>query len=400
MPLMRARHLDRSGEISISINLNNMTQIKPSLGIYIHIPFCKSRCIYCDFVSSVDDCSQRDKYVEYLCRQIRLASEDFSDKYTVDTIYFGGGTPTLLDDKQFDLISKEIFKRFHCALKEFSVEANPCTIDREKLIALKNIGVTRLSIGVQSFNDGLLKMLGRRHDAKRAEDAIRLAVELGFDVSVDAMIGLPNQTKADVKDFIDRADMLGVEHISVYMLSVEDGTRLKSLIDQGKLIAKSDDQLADLYEYACLCLKEHNFQRYEISNFCKNQKLSHHNLRYWQRLDYLGLGMGAHSLTSDERWNNSDNFKEYYDGIDKGDYRRNIQKLSKEDVESEYIMLAFRLQKVIQLSEFNMNLGENFFMKYSKAIEKNLEFLEVTSTSVAIKDKYLQLMNSIIVDFI
>ena len=382
------------------INNYNISQNKSSLGIYVHIPFCKSRCIYCDFISSVDDCNQREKYVQYLCRQIRLASKEYSDGYTVDTLYFGGGTPTLLDIDQLKNISKEIFANFNCALKEFSIEANPCTVDREKLLALKDIGVTRLSIGVQSFNDDLLKMLGRRHDAKRAEKAIELAVELGFDVSVDAMIGLPNQTQDDVNDFIDRADGLGVQHVSVYMLSVEEGTQLQRLIGQGKLAAKSDDELADVYERACQRLKERGFERYEISNFCKNKRASYHNLRYWQCLDYLGLGMGAHSLTRGERWRNADDFDNYYKGIDEGNYRYGIQKLSKEDMESEYIMLSLRLQQGINLSEFSKKFDCDFLNKYSRAIEKNKNYLEITQTNVSIKYEYLQLMNSIIVDFI
>lgn len=376
-----------------------MSQSKQSLGIYIHIPFCKSRCIYCDFISSVDDCSQREKYIEYLCRQIRLAGREYAEDYTVDTLYLGGGTPTLLDGAQLKKISKEIFSNFNCNLKEFSIEANPCAVDREKLIALKDMGVTRLSLGVQSFNDDLLNMLGRRHDSKQAEEAIKLAAEFGFDVSVDAMIGLPNQTKDDIKSFIDKADSLGVEHVSVYMLSVEEGTALKRLIEQGKLVAKSDDEIADFYDYACLRLKEKKFERYEISNFCKNQKVSHHNLRYWQCLDYLG-GMGAHSLTKGERWRNADNFEEYYDCVDEGNYRLDMQQLSNDDMESEYVMLSFRLQKGIDLSEFSAKFGHDFLSKYSHAIEKHKNHLEITNSSVSIKYEYIQLMNSIIVDFI
>ena len=306
----------------------------------------------------------------------------------------------MLDVEQLESISKEIVSDFNCNLKEFSIEANPCSVDEEKLIALKNIGVTRISFGVQSFNDSLLKMLGRLHNSKQAEDVVRLAKNLGFDVNIDAMIGLPNQTKSDVKDFIDRADELGVEHISVYMLSVEEGTKLNSLIQQGALVAKSDDELADFYEYACLCLKEHNFQRYEISNFCKNQKISHHNLRYWQRLDYLGLGMGAHSLIDNQRWRNADNFKEYYKDIDNSSYRHDMQTLSQEEIESEYIMLSLRLQKGIDLSEFSQKFGYDFLKKYSKAINKNIKYLEITNDCVSIKYEYLQLMNAIIVDFI
>lgn len=378
----------------------NVSQKEPTLGIYIHIPFCKSRCIYCDFISSVDDCNQRGMYVGYLCKQIRLAAEEYSKDYTVDTLYFGGGTPTLLEGEQLKKISKEIFDNFACSLKEFSVEANPCTVDREKLLALKDCGVTRLSLGVQSFNDDLLKTLGRRHDSKKAEDAIKLAIETGFDISVDSMIGLPNQTNEDIKDFITKADRLGVEHISVYMLSVEDGTKLKSLVEKGELIAKTDDELADAYEYACHCLKEKNFERYEISNFCKNRKISRHNLRYWECSDYLGLGIGAHSLTKTQRWRNADNFKEYYDCIDRENYKFDVRKLTKEEQESEYIMLSFRLQNGVDLSEFYARFDNDFLSKYSHAIEKNENYLDITQKRVAIKYEYLQLMNGIIVDFI
>ena len=382
-------------------NINNDTsQLKQSLGIYIHVPFCKSRCIYCDFVSSVDDCSQREKYTQYLCKQIRLAGQEYSRGYTVDTLYFGGGTPTLFDNEQLKKISEEIFNCFDCSLKEFSIEANPCTIDREKLLALKQLGVTRLSLGVQSLNDDLLKMLGRRHDSKQAEEAIKLAVEYGFDVSVDAMIGLPNQTKEDINQFIDKADELGAEHVSVYMLSVEEGTKLKRLIEQGELVAKSDDELATFYEYACARLEDKNFKRYEISNFCKNNKVSLHNLRYWQCLDYLGLGMGAHSLTKGERWRNADEFAEYYACVDSGDYKYDLQKLSQEEKEGEYIMLSFRLQKGIDLEKFSAKFGSDFLNKYSHAIKKNENYLDITKTNVAIKYEYLQLMNGIIVDFI
>ena len=378
----------------------NRVQQNKSLGIYIHIPFCKSRCIYCDFVSSIDDCHEREKYVEYLCRQIRLAGEEYAKEYIVDTVYIGGGTPILLDSEQLSDISKELFANFHCKLKEFSIEANPCAVDRQKLLALKDIGVTRISLGVQTFNDGLLRMLGRRHDSTQAQKAILLAKELGFEVSVDAMIGLPNQSKADVKDFMDRADGLGVEHISVYTLSIEEGTKLKSLIEQGKLTAKSDDELAEFYEYACHLLKDKNFNRYEVSNFCKNQKVSHHNLRYWQCLDYLGLGMGAHSLTGGERWRNASNFEEYYEGVARDRYRFDVQVLSKQEEESEYIMLAFRLQSGVQLKDFAKKFGCDFTHKYLQAIAKNAKYLDISPNSVAIKYEYLQLMNSIIVDFI
>ncbi|MCX4362110.1 MAG: radical SAM family heme chaperone HemW [Clostridia bacterium] len=385
---------------SVDLSITEMLENRQSLGIYIHIPFCKSRCIYCDFVSSVDSPVQRDKYVDYLCKQIRLAGKEYGNRYTVDTIYIGGGTPTLLDNRQLSIIGKEIEKAFYCDLKEFSVEANPCTVDREKLIALKEMGVTRLSIGVQSFNGSLLKMLGRRHDSKRAEEAVKLAVEYGFDVSVDAMIGLPEQIKEDVETFIDKADLLGVKHISLYMLSVENGTRLKELVDNHKLVTPSDDETAEMYECACLQLENQGYQRYEISNFCKDGKISRHNMHYWQCADYLGLGMGAHSFINGERWRNADMFYEYYGALDKDIYKFDVIKLSVEEREAEFIMLALRLKDGINTLEFKVRFGFDFALKYQKALEKNKKYLDISQDRISIKYKYLQLMNSIIVDFI
>ena len=366
----------------------------------MHVPFCKSRCAYCDFISSIDSFAQRRKYVEYLQRQIDIAAEKYGDKYNVDTLYMGGGTPTLLDSSQLKDVTDKIYKGFQCNLKEFTVEGNPCTVDNEKLTALKDCGVGRLSIGVQSFDNALLKMLGRRHDAEEAKRAVKLAKGYGFDVSVDAMIGLPGQKTLDIKQFIDIAADMDVDHISVYMLSVESGTALDKNIKEGKLAAKSDDEIADDYQYACEILGKKGYARYEISNFCRDGKASYHNLRYWQRCDYLGLGMGAHSLIGDERWRNAETFDEYYNAIDNLDYRFDVEPLSAKDRESEFIMLNFRLTKGIDFAEFTKKFGSDFMIKYKSAIEKNKNYLQITSKNISIKYEYLQLMNSIAVDFI
>lgn len=384
----------------MSERLKNHNGRRQSLGIYLHVPFCKSRCAYCDFISSIDSFAQRRKYVEYLQRQIDIAAEKYGEKYNVDTLYMGGGTPTLLDSSQLKDVTDKIYKGFQCNLKEFTAEANPCTVDNEKLTALKDCGVGRLSIGVQSFDNALLKMLGRRHDAEEAKRAVKLAKSYGFDVSVDAMIGLPGQKILDIKQFVDIAADMDVDHISVYMLSVERGTALDKNIKEGKLAAKCDDEIADDYQYACEMLAKKGYSRYEISNFCRDGKVSYHNLRYWQRCDYLGLGMGAHSLIGDERWRNAETFDEYYNAIDNLDYRFDVEPLSVEDRESEFIMLNFRLTKGIDFAEFTKKFGSNFLIKYKSAIEKNKNYLQITSHGISIKYEYLQLMNSIAVDFV
>lgn len=375
--------------------------MKRKLGLYLHIPFCKSRCIYCDFVSSLGDCKSMDKYVDYLCRQIKADGEKYSGKYVVDTIYFGGGTPTLLSGENLQKLANTIKDNFELNIKEFSVEANPCTVDREKLQALKDVGVTRISVGVQSFNDKLLKMLGRRHDAQMAKRAIKLVLRMGFDVSVDCMLGLPNQTLEDIKDFVDIAYNLGVEHISAYTLSVEEGTPLERLIEQKILQEKSDDEVAIFYEYTCKLLKERGYTRYEVSNFCKRGKYSFHNLRYWQGEDYLGLGLSAHSLIDGERWRITDNFDEYYSGVDKGsDLRLDREILSVDEKKSEMIMLALRLDEGLNIGKYENAFGGSFADEYAYAIEKNKNYVDFDGKRLRIKDEYVEVMNSIVVDFI
>lgn len=372
-----------------------------TLGIYIHAPFCRSRCIYCDFTSSVGNRASIDKYVEYLCRQIRLASSEYAEYYKVDTLYFGGGTPTLLSDKNFQKIASALKQNFQLEIKEFSVEANPCSLDEEKLKTLENIGATRISIGVQSFGDALLKMLGRRHDRATAIEAIKLAKDRGFDVSVDCMLGLPSQTLDDVKEFVEISDSLGVGHISAYMLSVEDGTPLQRLVQEGALEQKSDDELAEFYEYACDALKERGYARYEVSNFCKNSKQCIHNLKYWKRQDYLGLGLSAHSLTLEERWRNSSDFEEYYSHIESGELQRlDREKLNAEDRISETVMLALRLEEGLDIEEYNRTFCEDFAKKYARALAKNAKFINFDGKRLSIKGKYFSVMNSIAADFL
>ncbi len=371
------------------------------LGIYLHIPFCKSRCVYCDFVSSVAKAEDMDCYVNRLCSQIKDEGARYSDCYTVDTVYFGGGTPTLLSEENLSRLSEEIKRNFKLDIKEFTVEANPCTVDVKKLSALKESGVTRLSIGVQTFNDRLLKMLGRRHDRLQAINAIKIAKELGFDVSADCMLALPKQTFEDVKEFVEIADGLGVEHISAYMLSVEEGTPLQKLIDDKTLVQKSDDESAEFYDYICSILKDKGYRRYEVSNFCKNNKTSAHNLKYWQRKDYLGMGLSAHSLIDGVRWRCANNFEEYYRLLDKNQpIRLDREVLSEEDKKSEFIMLALRLKEGLDVEEYEMTFGVNFAKEYSYALKKNSQFILFDSKRLWIKEEYIKVMNSIVVDFL
>ncbi|MDE6189188.1 MAG: radical SAM family heme chaperone HemW, partial [Clostridia bacterium] len=326
---------------------------------------------------------------------------EYSQDYIVDTLYVGGGTPTLLSNENLIKIANAVKDNFDCEFKEFSVEANPCTIDRDKLAALKTAGVTRISLGVQTFNDELLQILGRRHDSKQAKRAIKLSKDFGFDVSVDCMLGLPKQSLDDVKEFIETANDLNAEHISAYMLSVEDGTALQKLIKEGKLEKKSDDELAIAYEYAYKLLKDCGYCRYEVSNFCKNSKRSVHNMKYWQGDDYLGLGLSAHSLIKGERWRNSCDFEAYFAEIERGTLQRlDREVLSVEDKKSEIIMLSLRLENGLDIKRYENIFGEKFSEVYAKALDKNANYTNYDGSRLSIKQEYLQVMNSIVADFL
>lgn len=374
---------------------------RKSLGIYIHIPFCRSRCIYCDFTSCVGDKMAREKYCDYLKKEICLAAQKYSKDYTVDTLYLGGGTPSLLTKESFCDIAKCVKDNFDCKLKEFSVEVNPCTATREKFEAFQKAGVTRVSIGVQSFDDKLLKMLGRAHDRECAVGAIKLAKEYPFEVSADCMTGLPGQTKENVEEFAEVASELLVDHVSVYMLSVEEGTELSRLIENGILTPKSDDEVAELYDTACKALKEKGYERYEISNFAKDGKVSLHNLRYWRRQDYLGLGLSAHSLLGNIRTFNPNSFEEYYSSIDAEVLPAKTEDIIDEDGQKEeFVMLALRLKEGIDVDKYNALFGGDFKEEYKYALIKDARYLQVSDNRVAIKDEYLSVMNGIIVDFL
>lgn len=374
---------------------------RKSLGIYIHIPFCRSRCIYCDFTSYVGDEGAREKYCDYLKKEICLAAQKYSKDYTVDTLYLGGGTPSLLNKESFCDIAKCVKDNFDCKLKEFSVEVNPCTATREKFEAFQKAGVTRVSIGVQSFDDKLLKMLGRAHDRECAVGAIKLAKEYPFEVSADCMTGLPGQTKENVEEFAEVVSELLVDHVSVYMLSVEEGTELSRLIENGILTPKSDDEVAELYDTACKALKEKGYERYEISNFAKDGKVSLHNLRYWRRQDYLGLGLSAHSLLGNIRTFNPNTFKEYYSSIDAEVLPAKTEDIIDEDGQKEeFVMLALRLKEGIDVDKYNALFGGDFKEEYKYALIKDARYLQVSDNRVAIKDEYLSVMNGIIVDFL
>lgn len=347
-----------------------------SLGIYLHIPFCIRKCNYCDFCSFPDtDGSLMSAYANELIKRI----EGFSLRYgkrKVDTVYFGGGTPTLMPTEIFEKILSALKNSFEISNgAEITVECNPASIDGDGLLALHNIGINRLSIGLQSANNTELQLLGRLHSFEDFCNTFNEARSVGFDnISVDLMYGIPEQTAESFKNTLKNLVALAPEHISVYGLKIEEGTAFFKNMD--KLNLPDEDTYAELYTHCCDFLLQNGYQRYEISNFAKKGRESRHNLKYWLLEDYIGFGVAAHSCFEGERFGNSRNLKAFLLGEDICCER---QKISDNEFISEYVMLGLRLDRGIDTKEFLTLAGQEFkrlypmtdnYIKYGFMVEK------------------------------
>lgn len=310
-------------------------------GIYIHIPFCKSRCKYCDFFSTTH-LEKQAQYVEALLAEWQMRQHELSEP--IHTIYIGGGTPSTLDTAALARILQAILDtctdhRPH----EITIEANPGDITLEKAQAWRAMGINRLSMGVQSFQDHLLQLIGRRHTAKQAIEAVQLAQAAGFDnISIDLMYALPDQTMQMWQQDVQQALSLGVQHISSYGLIYEDGTVLTTLLEHGQIEAVDEDTEMQMYDYLVEELTANGFIHYEVSNFALPNRHSMHNSSYWNDTPYIGLGAGAHSYDGQQRqWNISD-LDIYIERALAHDLQPEIETLTPEQKHTERIMLGLR----------------------------------------------------------
>ena len=297
-------------------------------GIYIHIPFCRQKCFYCDFPSFAGKEGMIEPYLEALEQEIGQVRQKLSDrgeavfgndsKLAPKTLYIGGGTPTVLETVAlpdvFYLLQKHIDVEH---VTEFTIEANPGTVDGEKLRLLRSFGINRLSLGVQSFDDGCLNAIGRIHSGYEAAEAVAEAQDAGFgNISVDLMYGLPGQDLQKLQESVESALGLGVQHISIYGLQLEPGTVFDKMQQQGRLMLPSDELTEAMYDYIAAVLPERGYQRYEISNFALPGYESRHNFSYWQDVPYIGLGAGAHSYWQGARYENPADIKGYINRIE------------------------------------------------------------------------------------
>lgn len=370
------------------------------IGVYLHIPFCKSRCTYCDFVSSTQGESTRARYLDALTREIFLSAQEAAER-KLTTLYFGGGTPSLLSPDQLGRIVKALKAAYDWQVEEFTVECNPCTLDADKAQAYRALGVTRVSLGVQTLNDDILRKIGRRHDAKTAIAAFELCKKLGYDVSVDAMLGLPDQTDDDVRRFVDVFGDLGADHVSAYQLSLERGTPLAKQVKARRVVLPEEDRCVDWYESMYAQLERLGYRRYEVSNFARNGKECRHNLKYWRCENYLGLGVSAHGLAGAIRYANPDSIDEYCSAIESGTLCRAIEQiLSEEDRKSERIMLALRLSEGLNVTQFEREFDCDFVRIYEKPLKKHASRLLFDGKRLAILPQWMNVMNAILSDFI
>lgn len=341
-------------------------------GVYLHIPFCKSRCSYCDFATDVyRDSGAVERYVDALCTEIRTAKSEI--KPSVDTIYFGGGTPSLLSADQLERILDTVHARFDTADDtEITVEMNPATVSPEKLARFRELGVNRASFGVQTFNDRDLKLLARGHDANDARTTFKLLRDAGFsNISFDLIAGLPGQTMSDWQRNLGEATALSPEHISLYLLEIHAGTPLAEQIRSGRRTPIDDELAAEMYEVMLDRLDAAGFQQYEISNFARAGFASRHNTKYWRLEPVHGFGVSAHSFDGKARYWNVRDTAAYVAAIEAG----RVPVAGRDEIDparfaSEFAFLNLRLTRGLSLVKYQQRTGVDLEREYAADLER------------------------------
>lgn len=457
--------------------------MKKELGIYLHIPFCKKKCYYCDFISYSDKLLYQEKYINALLSEIE-SQKDILKECNITTIYIGGGTPSIIDVKNIQVVMNKLdeilnFKNPNIQIDksnlldnnekdllnnkekdllnvensnlikepiEITIEVNPGTVTKEKLEQYYNLGINRLSIGLQSTQDKLLKQIGRIHTYSEFLQTYNWAREIGFkNINIDLMIGLPNQSIEDIKETVENIIILNPEHISVYSLIVEQGTKIAELIDSGDLKLPDEDLERMEYSYVKNKLELAGFKQYEISNFAKENYYSKHNVNCWKQKEYIGFGISAHSYFENIRFSNTEDFNKYIDSGYSDFEKFNIKNLLKnincseleeetiienqelsrakiikyieleskglktiheiqatEEKQKEYMLLGLRMLEGVSISEFKQKFGENpiylFRESLSKLVEEDL--IKIDLDNIFLTRKGLDLANLVWEEFV
>ncbi len=371
------------------------------LGIYMHIPFCKRKCAYCDFISFSDKTELIEKYVLALEKEIDKCNIN-KDNYKIKTIYFGGGTPSFIESKYIVEILENAKRKFNISkTAEITIEINPGTITEEKLKDYYEAGINRISFGLQSTNSELLELVERIHSYSSFIEGYKLAKKVGFkNINVDLMIGLPVQTLEDVQTDLKRIIELNPEHISVYSLIVEEGTRIEEKIKNKELYLPPEELERKMYWEVKKQLEKAGYVHYEISNFAKPGYESKHNLSCWNQEEYLGFGIAAHSYFNGERYSNTEDFDKYFEHPE--DSKIIHEKQTQEDKQREFMLLGLRKIEGVKISDFKNKFIENPIYLYRESLSKLVTqgLIEIDIDNIKLTDRGVDLANLVWEEFV
>ena len=371
-----------------------------TLGVYIHIPFCVQKCVYCDFLSAPATREMQQAYLYALKREIKEEAKDYTN-YIVETVFFGGGTPCILEAEDIAECI-QLLKLYYSMSDdvEITIEMNPGTASKEKLEGLIRAGVNRLSIGLQSAQNEELKMLGRIHTWEEFVNTYNMAREVGFvNINVDLMSALPGQNMKTWENTLHKVLELEPEHISAYSLIIEEGTVLYDRLEQYPPIpSEEEDRL--MYQHTKQLLSRNGYERYEISNYAKKGYESRHNAVYWVRKEYVGFGLGASSMVADKRWSNTGEMSDYLDA--RREKKEDFHVLTQEECMEEYMFLGLRMMQGVSEKCFFELYGRQMEDVYGKVISKWMKegFLQKKGDRVSLTDKGIDVSNVILAEFL
>ena len=342
--------------------------MRKNLSLYIHIPYCSSKCNYCNFVSKVGSDSEKFRYIENLKKEIKLRAKEYNSYYSIVSIYIGGGTPSSMPIGTIKDVLQTVYKFFTVKNDaEITMELNPNSVSNEKINEYIMSGVNRFSIGLQCVDASVLKNMGRTHTVNDFDNCISLIRENGIsNISADIMLGYPGQSLNAVKNTVMHLIELNIPHVSSYMLSVEDGTPLQFLVDKGVKFLPNEKTIINMYQTTAKLLTENGYYRYEISNFAKAGFICKHNLVYWKREDYLGVGVAAHSYISGVRFANVEDTIKYCSCLETQNKPpvSYAKELTREEKKEEFVMLSLRTSAGLDTDEYLKEFKENFLSKY------------------------------------
>ena len=378
------------------------------LGIYVHIPFCKQKCYYCDFISYANKEEKTKEYVKCIQKEIEIESKKYSkDEYEITTIYLGGGTPSYISALYIENIINVIKLNYNVKDNaEITIEINPGTVNEEKILIYEKIGINRVSIGLQTTNDKLLKQIGRIHTYEEFLNCYKLVSKSKIDnINVDLMLALPNQTIEDLEESLQKVIKLKPNHISLYSLILEEGTKLEKMVSENIVKLPEEDMEREMYWKTKRILEKNGYNHYEISNFAKEGYKSKHNMNCWSQKEYLGFGVAAHSYVNRKRYCNTNNIEEYISNIKKGKIENNrtvCEIQNKIDEQKEFMMLGLRKIDGIDIQEFKNKFVENPIYVFHKELEKlvNEDLVEIDLDKIKLTNKGLDFANLVWEEFV